>query len=529
MFDIIVKFIIIAFTCLGTLFANSNQFVDSQIMPKWFMMFGGILLLASYCIIKFLLCPNGTAKNSKNIEPYIIGAIIITTSCQALYGILQYFYILPSTSNFQVTGSFDNPAGFAASLCTAFPFYILAFIKSKRYLRWSISCMSVFVVAAILLSESRAGILSLIVILLCFGIQRLKLFSKIKWILLPLLLIGIVIGLYFMKKDSADGRLLIWKCSLSMMKEKWLAGYGMGGFEAHYMDYQADYLRSHPDSSYNQLADTVQYPFCEYLNIGINYGLAGLLIVGALIITLIYAYHKNPSSNKKAALFCWLSVAVFASFSYPLMYPFVWVVLLFSTYILLKDNVQKRLSHIPILVKKVGATISICLFVYIGCQIYQRAKAELVWKQAINLSSLGKKEVSFSLYKEIQHKLRSDRYFLYNYSVELFHAERYEESLFIALQCHKYWADYDLEMLLGQLYEQLQQFPKSKKKYRQASFMCPSRFLPLYRLVVLLKKQKRNDEAQEMARTIVNKTIKVPSQTVYRIKKEMKEQVIHLQ
>lgn len=46
------------------------------------------------------------------------------------------------------------------------------------------------------------------------------------------------------KKDSADGRLLIWRCAMPMLQQNWLTGYGTGGFEAHYMDYQADYLKT---------------------------------------------------------------------------------------------------------------------------------------------------------------------------------------------------------------------------------------------------------------------------------------------
>jgi tetratricopeptide (TPR) repeat protein len=86
--------------------------------------------------------------------------------------------------------------------------------------------------------------------------------------------------LYFLKKDSADGRLLIWRCSWEMIKENPVKGlgYGQGGFKAHYMNYQAKYFEAHPDSKQAMLADNVNRPFNEYLLLLVNYGLFGLLV-----------------------------------------------------------------------------------------------------------------------------------------------------------------------------------------------------------------------------------------------------------
>lgn len=73
--------------------------------------------------------------------------------------------------------------------------------------------------------------------------------------------------LYHYKKDSADGRLLIWQCTWNMIKERPLYGYGYGGFQANYMDEQAQFFRTHPNSRYAQLADDVKSPFNEYLGV----------------------------------------------------------------------------------------------------------------------------------------------------------------------------------------------------------------------------------------------------------------------
>ncbi|MBQ9533896.1 MAG: O-antigen ligase family protein [Prevotella sp.] len=89
-------------------------------------------------------------------------------------------------------------------------------------------------------------------------------------------LLGSLYGVYLFKKDSADGRLLIWRCALEIVADKPLLGHGPNAVECHYMDYQAAYLKAHPESLYLLLADNVKHLYNEYLEILVRYGLVGL-------------------------------------------------------------------------------------------------------------------------------------------------------------------------------------------------------------------------------------------------------------
>ena len=51
--------------------------------------------------------------------------------------------------------------------------------------------------------------------------------------------------------------------------------------------------------------------------------------------------------------------------------------------------------------------------------------------------------------------------------------------------------------------------------------MCPNRFVPLYQLVLLLKKEQRLAEAIQIAKEIINKSEKVHSPIISQIKREM--------
>lgn len=484
-------------------------------------MSGGIIILGIYCSIRYLIPSRQRETTSVNITKISVGIIVIFTFIQALYGISQYFGFLPSNNVFRVTGSFDNPAGFAASLCAAFPFYLWWITRSRSILRWTLVAITFLTGLAVILSESRSGILSLSIVLFCWGIQKIKISLTSKIVLLSLIGLVLIAGLYFIKKDSANGRLLIWKCAIPMLQENWLTGYGTGGFEAHYMDYQAAYFENHPEDSYSILADNVQYPFCEYLRIIIDYGIIGILLLSGWLIYLLFCYFKYPTKISRTALLCWVAIGTFSCFSYPLMYPFVWLILIYSTLILVRQHLKYILKLCPPIGLKVIAASCILLSIYSSYRVYIRMQAEIEWAHIANLSLMGKTTEVLPKYEKLKKTLGKDRYFLYNYSMELFQIGRYKESLTIALACRKYWADYDVEMLLGELHEHLQHPSKAETHYRWASHMCPNKFMSLYHLALLLKEEKRIEEAYHIAQEIINKPEKIRSPAISLIKREM--------
>ena len=136
--------------------------------------------------------------------------------------------------------------------------------------------------------------------------------------------------LYYKKKDSADGRLLIWKCTWEMMQTTPIAGNGIDCFHKNYVDYQTNYFKQHPDSRFVMLADNVKHPFNEYLLIGVQFGIIGWILLIGMITFLLFCYRRQPMKEKYISLLALLSIAVFSFFSYPFTYPFVWIVTITS-------------------------------------------------------------------------------------------------------------------------------------------------------------------------------------------------------
>nr|WP_321486269.1 hypothetical protein [uncultured Draconibacterium sp.] len=141
------------------------------IKPAWLTAFLGLvfsfainsgslysIMLASICLLAFWGFPNNSKFHLQNSNLLLI--ISVLGVLQAAYGISQYIF---STNqyNIGIKGSFDNPAGFAATLSLIFPFALYLSIKNSNWIKRLsiISCL--IIVISILLSKSKAGILAI--------------------------------------------------------------------------------------------------------------------------------------------------------------------------------------------------------------------------------------------------------------------------------------------------------------------------------------------------------------------------------
>ena len=506
--------------CVGSIFVHSHLFTDSYIVPKWLFTVAGTLAMGLLYAFRVLF-----GKPLKIDIQW--AAIVLVAVCfvLAIYGMLQYVGLLMSPSTYKITGSFDNPAGFAACLCAGLPFAGFLFSKEyklARYIAWGFITISII---AIVLSHSRAGIISVAVVGCVILLQKLKRKRIWKYSLLGVLVL-LLVGCYWMKKDSADGRLLIWQCSLNMAKEAPWVGRGVGSFGAHYMDYQAAYFMQHGQSRFSMLADNVKEPFNEYLTILLNFGIVGMLVLSGLVGILFYCYKKKPDKEKRIAFLALTSIGVFALFSYPFTYPFIWIVTFFSLFIITHEYINEHF-FMPYRWAKGLVCISVLVCSLVGIyMLVQRVRAEVVWnKVAINIAPKLNGE-DLRTYTMLESELNDNPYFLYNYAAVLLEQKKYAESLRVALKCRQYWADYDLELMIGENYQRLNKPNQAEKYYNSASMMCPFRFLPLNFLYDLYQETGNKPKALAVALKVRNKPIKVKSMPVMQIKYKMKQALL---
>lgn len=504
---LMIAYVLLTLLCISSLFTH----VESPIIAmedKWFSSFIIILLFFIVNTICNIVC--STWNNKRLLVPFYF---IVLVSCFALsiYGILQYL------NNCSIVGSFDNTTGFAASLSAGFPtlFYIYKY-HQLRLIKWSVAFIGLCIAVVVVVSASRAGILSIVIICFLWFLKNRNIrFRKRTLVLISIFLLVLIIILYFYKKDSADGRLLIWQCTGQMIKDNLLWGYGHGGFLANYMNYQADYFRQNPDSKYVILAGNVKHPFNEYMLLVVNYGIVGLFLLCAFVYFLWKCYRRNPCLETNIAVICLAGIAVFACFSYPLSYPFVWVMMFCSVYIII-SHAGFQMDVSKYLRKKMYMLIISLLLIVLVCTT-RHALYTIAWSSVAKVALRKQTDITFVQYDRLLPKFRNNYLFLYNYAAELNYGGYYNQSQEIAEQCNKLWADYDLQLLMADNCIKSNQYSKAENYLKLASQMCPVRFIPLYELMELYRLGGEEEKAIQMAEKILKKPVKISSLQVKRI------------
>ena len=521
--NILIRFLIVL-AFLGSVFLTSDKFVNEINSPKNYFAIFMILIIIPIVFfrgVSNLFTFQGTSNR------IVLWAINTICFLQAAYGFLQFHGWLPSNnSKFDMTGSFDNPAGFAAVLSMGYPISLFLLAKAGKIEKCSVIVALIVISFAICLSGSRTGVLAILASSVVFLLLQSKIMSKlhqlrylkiISVLVLGLLVIGASI-LYYQKKDSANGRLLIWKVSSKIITDKPILGHGFEAFQAKYMDYQAEYFRTNQNSMFEMLADNVKHPFNEFVKIAVEFGMIGLAIGLSFVLFLLWKTMKSKDENRGLIMSGLVSFMIFANFSYPLQYAAVWV---FLTFYLLTILLSKgiRIRNLPI--SNIGSAI-----VLVGCALtffyfIKQIQAEVKWKTTAMDSLKGNTEKMLPIYEELySSSLKQNPIFLYNYGAELNFTGKFDKSIEILSECKKKYNDYDLQMLLADNYYRKGELVKATQMYKHAANMIPCRFLPIYQLFNHYRKAGQFDLAEKYANEIVNKKVKIESSTVNWIKAE---------
>ncbi|MCH5216261.1 MAG: O-antigen ligase family protein [Muribaculaceae bacterium] len=491
--------------CAVAVFARSSSMTDTNLIPKqlysWFALSAVIILFSAKTLLGKRL----------NIDFYAWSIIIMSIcSLEAIYAIFQWgvnHYL--HLNSVYVTGHFDNPAGLMACLCVSLPFALYVYSRTMQHKPLVLGAI-VLIYLGIIVSQSRTGIVIGAFVMACYFMRQKRLSLRRICIIAIAMAVVMIVVSYFVNQDSANGRLLIWRCCWDMTKDEPITGYGLGGFRRLYMDYQAAYLQANPDCPFTMLAANVNFPFNEYINLYLCFGILGYICLGLIVALLIVCYRIYPTSAARYAFLSLAIIAFISIFSYPFTYPITWVICLVSILIIVYNNFLN--------IKRSRTVIASIVFIIIGivglCYSYNDIKGEIKWADAYQCNDLVK-------YKDVSKDLRNNPYFLYSYAITLLEKGEIDESLGVALQCDKLLSNYDLELILGDIYTEKGEYNQAEFHYQKALQMCPCRFMPLNALYDMYIKSGDGNKAHKMAQLVIDKPIKVKSRTVSAIKYKM--------
>lgn len=446
---------------------------------------------------------------------YFNSIIIIVCVLQALYGIGHFIGIYDLGKGFRITGSFDNPAGYAACIAVGFPF-CLTYIQNGSGKLFGIVMASI-IVLAIILSESRSSIFAISAITLFYLIKRNHKSNKHHLmycfgILLSLMIL--ITFLFFLKKNSAIGRTLIWYNTINMIANKPIFGHGQGAFLSKYMQYQGDYFHTHNNDTFELLADSVTHPLNEYLLLTVEHGLVGITLLSVILFWVLFVGKGDVYSM------CLLSVIVLSLFSYPFKYSFIAIIAAYCMSSITKNIKQTytiNVGNIGYFIK----TINIVLFsVVIFGYLIRDIRFEKKWAILARSTVFKSKQEVFREYSTLYNDWNGDPLFLYNYASILNKYEYYGFSNELSEECKLYYNCYNIQLIIADNYEKLNMPDLSEKHYHYAKDMIPNRFYPLYKLMLLYNSTGNTSMGINVAKEIVHKEVKIPSYLVNKIKKE---------
>ncbi len=402
--------------------------------------------------------------------------------CESTLGIYQILLHQQSLfTRFTLTGSFSNPGpygGLISILLAILGAYVLQNYNAQKWydkalvILSSISCaLCVIVIPA---SMSRAAWLALGVAALVWGFKELRLADWIKKhkafaAIASVIVIIVMTGVFFLKKDSAIGRLHIWHMELRAIAEAPLSGHGKGTVLGVYGDTQAEYFAEKESPEIiTKVAGCPEYAFNEYLKIGVEYGIpamVGVIVVMIALITLLLKF-RSPFAYGLIAF------GVFAFFSYPL------------EAINIKSEAEKKWESIRYLS---------------GMQLYEGAVEELA-----------------PLYNDLKDNYR----FIYDYGYALHKCKHYHESNEILKEGAKISSDPMFYNIIGKNLEALGLYEEAEEAYIHAHYMVPQRLYPLTLLMRMHIRLGNNNEALRYGKMILDKPVNERHRTMLRLQSD---------
>lgn len=465
---------------------------------------------------------------------------MLTGLVEAVWGMQQlHGYAYSNHSLFRLTGSFFNPGPYCGYLAAVLPVCLwaaLKFQKGMHYFAWICAGAILIVLPA---GMSRSAWMAAVVA--CgwvywterIGWEKAKAAYKryknatIPFIAIVAILAGCAIaGVYGMKRDSADGRLLMWKVTGKAIAGQPLAGTGLGGFPAAYAEAQGEYFATGTATGQEkQVAGCPEYAFNEYLQIGLEQGIGGLIVFVLWLGSMGYYGIRNRQHGAVGGV---LALAVFAVSSYPLQLPSFWMILVFLGAICVtKDGTQARSSALsvssayPITIISLLSLASVCLF------ILQKGQYE-VYKRWGRMQTVYNNKAYESVsedYKDLHDKLKHKPEFLFEEAQCLSKTGRYAEAIRVLERAKRLSGDPMIRYMIAKNRQATGDYREAERELLHAIGILPERLYPYYLLAKLYAEPAfyQADKFRAAAGAVLTKEPKVESSAIREMRTEIKK------
>lgn len=537
-------------------------------------------------------------KDYPVIGKVFLTTVLLTGLVEAAWGLQQLYGYKTSTHHlYHLTGSFINPGPYSGYLAVVLP-VCLGFlldtdnadntdkkvvfkIKAKEWtilalsywLKWGVYYFAWICLIGILVvlpaGMSRSAWVSAVLSCgwvywwQCIGWERTKDFWKkrrkrILLVGISILIVIIVafIGIYSLKKDSANGRFLMWKVTALAISKQPITGVGLGGFPAAYAETQAEYFASGKGTEREKMvAGCPEYAFNEYLQIALEQGIFGLLFFLGWLGLCLYKGIKNKHYGVTGGI---VALMVFAFSSYPLQLPSFWILLIFLCVIsLTPDNSNLSFKDLfisnPATPKVPGGTgvasyskkintkehwkisyllIGVIMFSASFFLYYRQKDMEAAyrkWNKARIIYNSNAYESAYPIYEELYPQLNHKPEFLFEAGQCLSKMQRYEESNTLLERATLLSSDPMIHYIIGKNEQMLGHCDKAEERLLHAINILPERIYPYYLLTKLYSDSTcyQPEKLCIAADSVLHKKPKVMSTAIREMREETEKLMIN--
>ncbi|MDR2037144.1 MAG: O-antigen ligase family protein [Bacteroidales bacterium] len=455
-----------------------------------------ILLVPLYMVIRISL------RDQSMIRP-LLGVVLLVVTVEAIWGLLQLYGILKS-HNRLVTGSFFNSGPYSGFLACGIPIALCLFLNGRSKPEKFSGLLCLLVIGLILpAAMSRAAWLAAVtgsipvagrfLYRYCYRLLATQRFKKAALLAITaIVLSGVLFSLYSLRKASADGRMLYWRVSAELVREKPLTGHGLGSFPVLYEDAQADFFISGKgNEKQKRLAGNgPEYAFNEYVQITVEHGITGLVLFLGMIFSSL-GFRSAGEPEESAVRGSLTTFLVFAFFSYP--FSVLPLTIMFVILIAMSASYARPVRQVSGLV--VGV-LCLGLSGYASVEILSRYPAYREWKTAQVSYDTGYWEQAVEKYNNLYAKLNRQPQYLFEYACCLSAMGQYEASNELLDRYLLFGSDPVIYYCKGNNYKNKRDFKSAEKMYIRASEILPGRYQPLKLLMDLYEETGQNEKAK---------------------------------
>ncbi|HET9057326.1 MAG TPA: O-antigen ligase family protein [Chitinophagaceae bacterium] len=457
------------------------------------------------------------------------------TKCIFFIVILEIALLLTSFFNTSVV-FYPNNSILSILLSSQFAFlapqaksFIQSRIVKKTNRLFLLFSVVIFCYSVLYFTHGRTGIVSFSLTLFLLNInlfRKVSLWKKVVTISAIFILLGV---LFFMKLNSSNGRLLIYKIVLTSIKPvQFFTGIGYGQFKAQYNHYQSNYFSNHPINTGEAfLADNTYYAFNDPLQLILELGIIGLtiLVIFAYVIRKKFISDLQNERLKNSFLFgaylCIFSFLSSSLFSYPFQVLIILSFFLFSLAIVFGSTEKKNK-----LVNSIGKfdkhTLRLILLLSISALLlffsYRSLKAHYKIKEAENLAKAGFKRKSVVMFANLSNDRFIDKNIYYPFAMELSKLNETDSAISVLKKSIKYIYNDHSALLLANLYYDKGLLSLAEHFYKESVYINPKSFRNRFALFTFYIDTKQNDKSLYWGKSIIELKPKIPSEAVMNIK-----------